>query len=87
MRWRFWLFSTVYSFACVYGVSRKSELVLIMESKAGDKEEIFNEFIKEVSKIEQRDSVYTSEKQIQRLLRPGSSYANLNPFGVLMVCI
>jgi len=49
------------------------------------KEAILKAFISEVSKIEERDSVYTSEKQIQRLLRPGSSYANLNPFSVLMV--
>lgn len=49
------------------------------------KEAILKAFISEVSKIEERDSVYTSEIQIQRLLRPGSSYANLNPFSVLLV--
>lgn len=42
-------------------------------------------FLKEVKTIEKKDSVYTSEQQISRLLRPGSTYANLNPFGVLLV--
>ena len=32
-----------------------------------------------------KDSIYTSKQQIERLLRPGSSYANLNPFDVLLV--
>jgi DnaJ family protein C protein 8 len=33
-----------------------------------------------VKEIEKRDSVLTSKQQIERLLRPGSSYFNLNPF-------
>uniref|UniRef100_A0A3P8VAU3 DnaJ (Hsp40) homolog, subfamily C, member 8 n=1 Tax=Cynoglossus semilaevis TaxID=244447 RepID=A0A3P8VAU3_CYNSE len=33
-----------------------------------------------VKQIEKRDSVLTSKQQIDRLLRPGSSYFNLNPF-------
>jgi len=45
----------------------------------------FRKFINEVKDIERKDSVYTSKQQIERLLRPGSSYANLNPFEVLMV--
>lgn len=42
-------------------------------------------FMSEVKQIEEKDSIYTSEKQIARLLRPGSSYANLNPFEVLLI--
>lgn len=39
----------------------------------------------QVKKIEARDSVLTSDQQIHRLLRPGSTYFNLNPFEVLQV--
>ncbi|KAF7493109.1 DnaJ -like protein subfamily C member 8 [Sarcoptes scabiei] len=45
----------------------------------------FNSFYEEVKSIEREDSIYTSERQISRLLRPGSTYANLNPFEVLLV--
>jgi DnaJ family protein C protein 8 len=38
-----------------------------------------------VKEIEKRDSVLTSSQQIERLLRPGSTYFNLNPFEVLQV--
>jgi len=38
-----------------------------------------------VKQIEQRDSVLTPKQQIERLLRPGSTYLNLNPFEVLQV--
>lgn len=38
-----------------------------------------------MKQIEARDSVLTSEQQITRLLRPGSTYFNLNPFEVLQV--
>jgi len=48
-------------------------------------ESSFDSFMKEVKEIEKKDSIYTSEKQIARLLRPGSSYANLNPFEVLLI--
>lgn len=48
-------------------------------------EDNFDSFMKEVKEIEQKDSVYTSDKQMTRLLRPGSSYANLNPFEVLLI--
>lgn len=48
-------------------------------------EQSFDSFLQEVREIEQKDSIYTSEKQIGRLLRPGSSYANLNPFEVLLI--
>lgn len=49
------------------------------------KEETFDEFYTEVKEIEKRDSVLTSKQQIDRLLRPGSTYFNLNPFEVLQV--
>lgn len=47
--------------------------------------ESFDAFYTEVKEIEKRDSVLTSEQQINRLLRPGSTYFNLNPFEVLQV--
>ncbi|OXU24034.1 dnaJ homolog subfamily C member 8 [Nasonia vitripennis] len=49
------------------------------------KEDEFNEFYTEVKEIEKRDSVLTPKQQIDRLLRPGSSYFNLNPFEVLHI--
>ncbi|MCL4138514.1 UNVERIFIED_CONTAM: hypothetical protein GTU68_054889 [Idotea baltica] len=45
----------------------------------------FDEFYVELKETEKRDSVLTPKHQINRLLRPGSSYANLNPFQVLEV--
>lgn len=38
-----------------------------------------------VKEIEKRDSVLTSKQQIDRLLRPGASYFNLNPYEVLQL--
>lgn len=38
-----------------------------------------------MKQIEKRDSVLTSKQQIERLLRPGSTYFNLNPFEVLQL--
>nr|CAD7441717.1 unnamed protein product [Timema bartmani] len=38
-----------------------------------------------VKEIEKRDSVLTPKQQIDRLLRPGSTYLNLNPFEVLQI--
>lgn len=38
-----------------------------------------------MKQIEKRDSVLTSKQQIDRLLRPGSTYFNLNPFEVLQI--
>ncbi|KAK0074077.1 hypothetical protein PV325_008811 [Microctonus aethiopoides] len=49
------------------------------------KEDEFNEFYTEVKEIEKRDAVLTPKQQIDRLLRPGSSYFNLNPFEVLQI--
>lgn len=42
-------------------------------------------FLIQVKQIEKRDSVLTPKQQIERLLRPGSTYRNLNPFDVLQV--
>lgn len=39
----------------------------------------------QVKQIEARDSVLTSDQQINRLLRAGSTYFNLNPFEVLQI--
>ena len=38
--------------------------------------------LSQVKAIEKHDSVLTSSQQIDRLLRPGSTYFNLNPFDV-----
>ncbi|XP_015114840.1 dnaJ homolog subfamily C member 8 [Diachasma alloeum] len=57
-----------------------------ISSEFGEKkEDEFNEFYTEVKEIEKRDSVLTPQQQIERLLRPGSSYFNLNPFEVLHI--
>lgn len=45
----------------------------------------FEQFYSNLKFIEQKDSVLTSSQQIDRLLRPGSSYLNLNPFEVLQL--
>lgn len=42
-------------------------------------------FLLQVKEIEKRDSVLTSKQQIDRLLRPGASYFNLNPYEVLQL--
>ncbi|CAH4038274.1 dnaJ homolog subfamily C member 8 [Pieris brassicae] len=56
-----------------------------MSSSTSNKKESFEEFYSEVKEIEKRDSVLTPKQQIERLLRPGSTYFNLNPFEVLQV--
>ncbi|CAF3335420.1 unnamed protein product [Rotaria sp. Silwood1] len=48
-------------------------------------DEIFEQFHSEVKAIEKRDANLTPEQQINRLLRPGATYFNLNPFEVLQV--
>lgn len=53
--------------------------------QASGSEDLFQSFYSEVKQIEKRDSVLTSKQQIERLLRPGSSYFNLNPFEVLQI--
>uniref|UniRef100_A0A182UK60 J domain-containing protein n=1 Tax=Anopheles melas TaxID=34690 RepID=A0A182UK60_9DIPT len=56
-----------------------------MAQGGGHEEQTFNEFYTEVKEIEKRDSVLTSKQQIDRLLRPGATYFNLNPFEVLQL--
>jgi len=48
-------------------------------------EDSFDTFYSQVKEIEKRDSVLTSQQQIDRLLRPGATYFNLNPFEVLQI--
>jgi len=50
---------------------------------SGDK--LFQSFMQDVKDIERRDEVLTSDKQIERLTKPGSKYLNLNPYEVLQV--
>ncbi|XP_051948638.1 dnaJ homolog subfamily C member 8-like [Xyrauchen texanus] len=56
-----------------------------MAAAGGSGEDAFQSFYTEVKQIEKRDSVLTSKQQIDRLLRPGASYFNLNPFEVLQI--
>ncbi|XP_070568494.1 dnaJ homolog subfamily C member 8-like [Ptychodera flava] len=62
-----------------------SEVSSSTENVKPVKEGIFKRFMSEVKEIEERDSVLTSKQQIDRLLRPGSTYFNLNPFEVLQI--
>jgi len=50
-----------------------------------EKDAKFNSFYSEVKQIEKQDAVLTSTQQIERLLRPGATYRNLNPFEVLRI--
>lgn len=54
-------------------------------SRSFEPDNKFETFITEVKEIEKRDSVLTPKQQIDRLLRPGSTYFNLNPFEVLQI--
>lgn len=45
----------------------------------------FEQFYTSLKYTESQDSTLTSKQQIDRLLRPGSSYLNLNPFEVLQI--
>eukprot|EP00080_Pristionchus_pacificus_P009258 PDM69278.1 dnj-30 [Pristionchus pacificus] len=47
--------------------------------------EDFERFYTDLKEQESEDSVLTSEQQLDRLLRPGSTYLNLNPFEVLQI--
>jgi len=55
------------------------------QAKPTDSEAKFENFYTELKETEKKDSVLTPPQQIERLLRPGASYANLNPFDVLQV--
>ena len=48
---------------------------------------VFDEFYADLKKTQARDSKLTSKEQIDRLLRPGHTYFNMNPFEVLQVSI
>ena len=48
-------------------------------------EAVFNTFYKDLKATEKADSVLTPKQQIERLLRPGSTYRNLNPYEVLQI--
>ncbi|XP_078538635.1 dnaJ homolog subfamily C member 8 [Lissotriton helveticus] len=52
---------------------------------SGASEDAFLTYYNEVKQIERRDSVLTPKQQIDRLIRPGSSYFNLNPYEVLQL--
>ncbi|CAJ0960681.1 unnamed protein product, partial [Mesorhabditis belari] len=45
----------------------------------------FDRFYTDLKETEKNDSSLTSSQQIERLLRPGSTYLNLNPFEVLQI--
>jgi DnaJ family protein C protein 8 len=47
--------------------------------------ETFDHFYKDLKATEKADSVLTPTQQIDRLLRPGSTYRNLNPYEVKSV--
>jgi len=49
----------------------------------GDK--LFQSFMQDVKDIERRDEDLTSDKQIERLTKPGAKYLNLNPYEVLQI--
>jgi len=48
-------------------------------------EDNFDEFYKDLKETEKADSKLTPKQQIDRLLRPGSTYRNLNPYEVLQI--
>ncbi|XP_077299953.1 dnaJ homolog subfamily C member 8 [Arctopsyche grandis] len=56
-----------------------------MAAVPGPGDDGFCRFYTEVKEIEKRDSVLTPKQQIDRLLRPGSTYFNLNPYEVLQI--
>eukprot|EP01147_Barroeca_monosierra_P009066 gene9066-1380_t len=45
-------------------------------------EPTLSQFLTAIEKVQQEDSQWTSEKQLDRLLRPGAKYRNLNPYEV-----
>ncbi|CAI8007383.1 DnaJ homolog subfamily C member 8 [Geodia barretti] len=54
-------------------------------SSTGKPPAALDAFLAEVKAIQKRDSVLTPSQQIDRLLRQGSMYFNLNPFEVLLI--
>merc|ERR1711894_278162 len=47
--------------------------------------ETFDTFYKDLKATEKADAVLTPKQQIERLLRPGCTYRNLNPYEVLQI--
>ncbi|CAI4230928.1 unnamed protein product [Auanema sp. JU1783] len=45
----------------------------------------FDHFYRDIKETEKEDAVLTPKDQMDRLLRPGSTYLNLNPFEVLQI--
>uniref|UniRef100_A0A1I8AV45 J domain-containing protein n=1 Tax=Steinernema glaseri TaxID=37863 RepID=A0A1I8AV45_9BILA len=45
----------------------------------------FDQFYSDLKKTENKDAKLTSKQQLDRLLKPGSTYLNLNPFEVLQI--
>ncbi|KAK5981272.1 DNaJ domain (Prokaryotic heat shock protein) [Trichostrongylus colubriformis] len=45
----------------------------------------FEQFYNDIKATEKEDATLTSQQQLDRLLRPGSTYLNLNPFEVLQI--
>ena len=45
----------------------------------------FDSFYADLKETEKKDSTLTPSQQIDRLLRPGATSRNLNPFEVLMI--
>nr|ACO14577.1 DnaJ homolog subfamily C member 8 [Caligus clemensi] len=54
-------------------------------SSTSSSNENFNSFYKDLKETEKCDSKLTGKDQIERLLRPGSTYRNLNPYEVLQI--
>lgn len=52
---------------------------------AGSSTQRFEAFYADLKQTEKKDAVLTPKQQIDRLLRPGSTYRNLNPYEVLDV--
>jgi len=52
---------------------------------SGSGEAAFDSFYKELKQTEHKDATLTPQQQIERLLRPGYTYRNLNPFEVLQI--
>jgi len=56
-----------------------------MASSSQGSSAVFDSFYQELKQVEKRDETLTPKLQIERLLRPGYTYRNLNPFEVLQV--
>ncbi|EDQ84985.1 uncharacterized protein MONBRDRAFT_29669 [Monosiga brevicollis MX1] len=60
-------------------------LLRIMAAPGEDDGLKLKAFLAHVNQVAADDSQWTSERQIERLLRPGKKYRNLNPYEVLQV--